>query len=145
MTAMILRNLPSLPHTRPSLADQGPAAAQFTTVAQLVSPGHPAPHAELVTPAISAVPVQASTPVNRSCHAVIAPSMSDPALRPMHPDLVPLEQLDELQDYRGNGVLSGITGMHILASLLKWRTNSLGHRSEMHEQCRREPFLLASD
>ena len=73
-------------HTRPTLADQGPAAAQLTTVAQLVCPGHPAPHAELVTPAISAVPVQASTPVNRSCNAVIAPSMSDPVLLSVHSD-----------------------------------------------------------
>ena len=71
---------------------------------------------------MSAVPVQASTPVNLSCQAVIAPSMSDPALLSVHPDLVPVEQLDELHDQRGNGVLSGITGMHILAPLLKWRT-----------------------
>ena len=40
-------------NTRPSLADQGPAAAQLTTVAQLVAPGHHAPHAELTTPAMS--------------------------------------------------------------------------------------------
>ena len=88
----------------PSLADQGPAAAELTTyytVARLVSPGHPAPHAEMSAPAMSAVPVQASTPVNRSCHAVIALSMYDPALLLVHPYLVPVEQVDELHDLQG--------------------------------------------
>ena len=45
--------------------------------------------------------VQASTPVTRSCQAVVAPSMSDPALLSVHPDLVPVEQLDELHDLQG--------------------------------------------
>ena len=39
--------------------------------------------------------------MNRSCHAVIAPSMSDPVLLSVHPDLVPLEQLDERHDQQG--------------------------------------------
>ena len=84
-----------------SLADQGPAATQLTTVAQRVSPGNHAPHAELTTPAMSTFPEQPSTPVNRPCHAVIAHSMSDPALLSVHPDVVPLEQLDELHDLHG--------------------------------------------
>ena len=45
--------------------------------------------------------VQASTPVTRSCQAVVAPSMSDPALLSVHPDLVPVEQLDELHNLQG--------------------------------------------
>ena len=50
---------------------------------------------------MSAVPVQASTPVNRTYQAVIAPSMSDPVLLSVHPDLVPVEQLEELHDLQG--------------------------------------------
>ena len=56
---------------------------------------------------MSAVPVQASTPVNRSCQAVIAPSMSDPVLLSVHPDLVPVEQSEELHDQQGKWCVVG--------------------------------------